>query len=298
MRFPPYWHRAALRDDSLPGLRGHAEAPVFYGHGWSFDSPAGARAMAVEKAQRVRDFITRRQGEWPAHTWDYYPGDGDVIREVVLERSIEGAEIEWAVTRNSYGAEVLNVDGLGILDIDVRPSRRVLPEWGPGAFFRRLLGRPARPPEPADPTSAILARLRTTLDAQPVGGRVYRTAGGFRVVFTSEPLHYDDPRLVALLEATGADPRYAAMCRQQRCCRARLTPKSWRLGLRAPRWTPRPWTEPDRWEPSDWLARYAEVCAGHAVAREVHRFGPSLTHGALEAPIAVHERCVGERPLA
>ncbi len=299
MRFPPYWHRAALPDEEHP-LSPYPIAPPFIGHGWSYESADDARTQALAKAQRVKEYFVRGAGEPPAWAWTYYPADGDVIREVVLERSREVGPVVWVISRNSYGAHVLNVDGMAIVDVDApeRSSADVWPEFGLRAMLRGLFGAPKQPTAPPDPADAMQPRLVELLDAQPLGGRLYRTAGGFRVVITSEPMRWDDPRFDALLDRTGADPQYVRLCRQQQCCRARLTPKSWRVGVPAPVRVPRPWTAPDHWHPADWSARYDAASVGYVVAREVHRFGSSLVHRDLRGALDVHERCLGEGPLA
>ena len=299
MRFPPFWHRAALPDEPPPPSP-YPIAPPFIGHGWSYESEDDARTQALAKAQRVKNHFVHHTGERPAWAWTYYPADGDIIREVVLERSRDVAPVAWVISRNSYGAHVLNVDGMAIIDVDApeRPSPDVWPEFGLRSMLRRFVGAPQQPPTPADPADAMQPGLIELLDAQTLGGRLYRTAGGFRIVITSEPMRWDDPRLDALMSTTGADPQYVRLCRQQQCCRARLTPKSWRVGVPAPVRVPRPWTAPDHWDPADWSARYDAASVGYVVAREVHRFGSSLVHRDLRDVLDVHERCVGEGRLA
>jgi hypothetical protein len=289
MRFAPHWARVSLGEDGQPDPAG-----PYVGFGWSLGDPAEARAMATRRALGVRAWVEDPEGRADPEG-DYYPTDGSVLREVVLEEGGAGA-VRWAVTRNRYGAEVLNVDGMAILDVDV-PARRVVVE--PTGFFGRLFGRPTVRWERDDPAE-VLARLRATLDGCGLGGRVYETAAGFRVLVTSEVLSWDAPRFRELLEATGSDPLYATLCRRQECCRARLTPKPWRLGFRGPDTgtVPTPWA-PDpvpAWR--EWLVRYRERSAGRSTARHLADFGPTGVVPELVDVVARHDRCVGDGELA
>ena len=102
MRFPPFWHRAALPDEPPPPSP-YPIAPPFIGHGWSYESEGDARTQALAKAQRVKDYFVHQTGEPPAWAWTYSPADGDVIREVVLERSRDAATAIGSPT--TFGAE-------------------------------------------------------------------------------------------------------------------------------------------------------------------------------------------------
>lgn len=68
--------------------------------------------------------------------------------------------------------------------------------------------------------------------------RVYRTHSGCRIICTSMTFDRKDTikdflgdRLLRFLQA---DPKYAALCQQQRSYRARLTPKPWRVSSEEP----------------------------------------------------------------
>jgi len=61
--------------------------------------------------------------------------------------------------------------------------------------------------------------------------RVYRTFAGCRVACTSRPFAWavDAWQAERLMRFLDADPKYAALCGKQKCYRARLTPKPWRV---------------------------------------------------------------------
>ena len=60
--------------------------------------------------------------------------------------------------------------------------------------------------------------------------RVYRTHSGARVICTSRTCPWEEVGYWAgrLMRFIRTDPQYMALCQEQRCYRARLTPKPWR----------------------------------------------------------------------
>ena len=162
MRFPTFWARAT-----------HGPATVW---GWSDASPEDARASAAEKARRLADRL--RQGERPPACRGYYP-DRPLREPVIRELPGEGDTVAALVTRNAYGAEILNASDALFVDIDLPETRR------PG-FLARLLG--ARQPaagEPPPGEAAALARAADWAAAHPGWSwRVYRTARGLRLLAT------------------------------------------------------------------------------------------------------------------
>jgi hypothetical protein len=289
MRFATHWARVCLGEDGEPD-----EAGPYIAHGWSLTDAAAAHAMATERARAVRAWVLDPHRPWTGAD-EYYPNDGAVLREVALEEGGAG-DVRWAVTRNRYGAEVLNVEGLGILDVDL-PTRKVVEP--PTGFFGRLFGRPTVRWELDDPDE-VLARLQPVLEASGFGGRVYRTAAGFRVLVLDQVLAWDDPRFTRLLEEAGGDPLYATLCRRQECCRARLSPKPWRVGGTAPpgNSVPTPWAPGPSSTWTAWLRDYERKCRGYATARPVASFGPAGVTAELVAVLERHDRCVGDGDLA
>jgi hypothetical protein len=131
------------------------------------------------------------------------------------------------VTCNAYDAAILNSRNLLIADVDFPDE--TFPQNGPSY------------PDLADRLEMILRGI-TVLDRYLCLPKdegfafadqtyhIYRTHGGCRVICTSRPFPWEEDGFLAtqLMEAIGTDPRYIALCRQQKCYRARLTPKPWR----------------------------------------------------------------------
>jgi hypothetical protein len=202
----------------------------------------------------------------------YYPRAP--LREPILDELILDGEQALAVTRNRYGAEVLNTDRVLIADVDLPELRDPA-----GGLLRRLFrrrtaeGRPLEPPEVVERLAAIGAWAAANPGR---GGIVYRTASGLRVFVTG----VEDPTTSArggqILAELGADPIYRELCRAHGTFRARLTPKPWRLrGMRAPLGR---WPYPDsaaEMRFQRWLARYEAAVRGYAVCRLLDAYGPA-----------------------
>lgn len=233
-------------------------------------SAADALAVAHERLRSTLADI--RSG---SRVGGYYPRVP--LREPILDELFVDGEQVVVVTRNRYGAEVLNTDRVLIADID-------LPELdGPaiGGLFGRLFGRrPAAPTDPAGEPAPVVQRLGRVMDwaaANPgLGVIVYRTASGLRVFVTGVP----DPTTSAegqrILAELGADQIYRELCRAHGTYRARLTPKPWRLPrMKAPRgrW---PYEEgEDEHLFQQWLAAYEATARDFAVCRRLATHGPT-----------------------
>lgn len=206
MRVFDFWvrHSATLKE-------GDVEQDVVC-YGGSDLSEADAR----RDAERRLDAVRARLRSQPDPAGDY---EAD-IREEILDR-IDAANV---ITRNRYGAEVLNsVDHL-IVDID-RPRYR---------FWELWFGLPSL----AKRKARIIADLKKRMDHEEFRGlgiRVYETHQGIRAIITGRRF---DPRAVQttkLMRSLNSDELYTVLCRKQGCYRARLTPKPYRMKLRAHR---------------------------------------------------------------
>ena len=228
-------------------------------------------AFAVAE-QRLRAALTDlRSGK---RIGSYYPRVP--LREAILDELTADGEEIVVVTRNRYGAEVLNTDRLLIADID-------LPELEfatAGGLFGRLFGRRrAAETDPAAEPPAVVKRLGRVMDwavANPgFGVIVYRTASGLRVFVTGVPEPTTSADGQRILTELGADPIYRELCRAHGTFRARLTPKPWRLPrMKAPRgrW---PYAGEDERRFQQWLANYEAAAREFAVCRRLASHGPA-----------------------
>lgn len=324
MIVPAYWAEARRQQ------RRDGRQITVRRYGWSDVSQADAQQHAETRAgealQRLLagERLDRREAKQP-----YNGADGLPIREEILER--HGTAV---VTRNSYGARCLNVPDVLFADIDhaTRPRLRLTlallalllaaalaAGFGCGRGYGialaliavsgsaplagglfRLWQRLAGGAE-----ALALRRVRRFVSLHPDWGlRVYRTPAGLRLLVTHRPFTPGDAGVEAFFAATGTDPLYARMCRNQRCFRARVSAKPWRIGI-ASHLRPRPgvWpVAPERLAPrTAWIEAYERAAASRAACRWLENLGTPQVHPAVAPVLALHDRlsrAVGTLPIA
>jgi len=280
VNIPRFW--AAARGEARRG--GHTLALLCWG--WSNESRGEAEARARESLARLVQRVLRGEDLPRGYGYGTRP-----LREEIIEE-LRGADGELAgiVTRNAYGALVLNASRALFIDVDLPPARRA-------GLFRRWFGE--REPDPAE---ASLTSLREALRAQPGASfRLYRTAAGFRVLATDPLFQPGDPASRALFEKAGADPAFVRLCGLQRSFRARLTPKPWRCGRPQP-----PGRHPR--EDADaaarfarWLVDYEIASASYATCRFLECVGRERVNPEIAPLLRLHDEASGAssgRPLA
>jgi hypothetical protein len=242
--------------------------------------------------------------------------------DLLFIADVDVPELEDATTRRHGSGETSGI----VASIGSAIESTLSPRAGKGAagFLRRLLsGDPAPTPmTPAEGTQGPAAQavpasprpgetsVAESLACEPVwefarrhpdlGVRVYRTAAGLRVVVTGAAAPPSSDRARALLTELGSDPLYVELCATHDSYRARLTPKPFRVGMRA-LLVPWPFADDDaRSRCEEWVAGYDARSSGHAVCRLVSASGPEPGPDEQRL-VALHDtRCrVGERlPLA
>lgn len=282
---PQHWTTAS---EQAQGPDGRTYALRIWG--WSSSSLAEARQLATRRLAEVVQRI--RTGQRPdRHT--YYPRMP--LREELLSQvhGPDGAVIAQ-ITRNRYGAEVLNTDQIVIADVD-------LPQQETGSagrgFLSGLFGRRRRsePPAPTGPDPE-LHRIEQFAAANPSWGvHAYRTAAGYRVLVTGTGAAPDSAQAQQIMADLASDPVYVTLCATHNTYRARLTPKPWRCGLRAltSRW---PWADgPAADRAASWIEDYRRRSADYAVCEKVGTgsAAPSPAEGMV---LDAHDRAVLGRP--
>ena len=212
MKFYRHWIKCT-RDVQLPDSNGRTIPMTVYGH--SNISMKDAQTSG----ERLLNSFARRL-VFHMFPWEY-DTDGRPIREEVLHE-ISPRNI---VTRNRYGAEVLNSTQLVFIDID-----GMLPA-GKG-IFGQLVGLFTTSPPPGSPEDALarVARMAAKAGYDRAHIRVYKTKAGFRLMMLDRDI--EGKHSAELMAAFHADSTYAKLCRIQNCYRARLTPKPFRLHIR------------------------------------------------------------------
>ena len=165
MHLPRFW---AKETRSALDPSGKAYALAVWG--WSDQDSAGARQMAVHRLAELA-----RKVELGSQLNRYGYGGGERPLREPLIQPVPGAEA--LISRNAYGALVLNTAHVFFADID-------LPEPASGGLLAGLFGK-----KPTDPAEAALARLREWQARQPEWAlRIYRTKAGLRLLATHDQL--------------------------------------------------------------------------------------------------------------
>lgn len=296
---PRHW--AAVREvRSLPDGR-ELDLTV---HGSSNDSPEDAQRDARERLERL--VATGGPGRWNDGDREYYP-DRRLPEELLQEvRSPEG-ELIGAITRNRYGAAVLNTDAVLISDVDlVEETARDRPPSPRGGLISRLFGSGSEsaPDDERDPDAfglqgpgprgehheRTVAQIDDFSRRHPeLGVRTYRTRNGFRLLITGSGATPGSDRARELMGEVRSDELYMLLCRVHDTFRARLTPKPWRIHVD-------PFRDLGTRTAADdihhrWVEHYRAASQDVAVCRLLGATGPTPT--ALEQQIIdLHDRAV------
>jgi hypothetical protein len=279
MKVARHWIRETVESLDKRGRKLHTSA-----WGWSAASVDEARQRARATAERVLQWLAdpNRRDE-PRRMAEYtYFADRPPREEIVEEFLDPGGEPLALVTRNAYGSLVLNARNLMFVDIDDPPT---IPN--PLRLIRALFGKKLTA---ASTQVKTVFTIRAWCAANPhVGMRLYRTAAGFRACLVDQPRRADDDESRAILNELGADPLYCQLCDVQQCFRARLTPKPWRIDLRAPA-DRYPFVDPGAGERyREWLQEYNAAAANYATCSLVETHGPSAIHPTLAPLVELHD---------
>jgi len=241
---------------------------------WGFGADeATAQREAKGRLERLLDRV-RRGDPFP----DAYAYGSRPLREEILETYGDG-EPNAIVTRNRYGAQVLNTVRLLFLDIDIpAPS-----------FMDRLSGIfGSRRSSPGD---AATSKLRDDLEQYGRATfRLYRTASGLRAIAVDRDFDPAGRDTQDLMEATGTDPAFRRLCLAQKSFRARLTPKPWRCHCFVP---PNEYPREDRDARrafDRWLEEYERESRAFATCRYLETVGSGRGQGEAERLIRLHDR--------
>ena len=288
--------------------------------GWSDTSQDEAQRHADERAREALAHLAAGQPVARRELKLAYNGaEGLPIREEILSR--HGATV---VTRNLYGARCLNTPDVLFADIDFSVvlgprlglSVLVLLELGAAAigwlYDSWVLGLMAAVTGllfshgiatnllrlfvaiAGGAQERAQRRVRRFCAERPEWHvRVYRTPAGLRLLAMHRTFDPADAAVAECFRAVGADPVYVRMCRNQRCFRARVSPKPWRIGIGThirPRpgvWPVRPERLPER---ARWVEAYEASARGYASCRLLETLGRTgAVHPSARAVQLLHD---------
>jgi hypothetical protein len=199
-------------------------------YGGSNNSEEDARIRAKDKAEKIKRKI---KGE--KHLFDEYEVE---IREEILKIIDDHS----AITRNRYGAQVLNAERLLILDIDK-------PKSSFGDLFKKKEAG-----QDKQKIFDMVKKLASASKYQAYGFRLYETYQGARVIVLGRDFDPRDRDTAKMMSEFHCDRLYMTLCQKQACFRARLTPKPYRMKMR--RYKVQFPREENDLEFQQWLAEY------------------------------------------
>ena len=278
MKLARYWTRS---EAEAPDRKGRIIRAV--ARGWSNESMEAARTVARDIAQRLA------QGDFPTRGAQYLYGDRPLPEPVLREFQGNGDGPRAIVTRNVYGAEVLNTRDLMFVDID-KPYHPPAPIPSILTMGLRALFGKSAPAPPVQTDDPAITKIRGVAERNNLAGRVYKTAGGYRVLITSTGFTPVDPRSEDLLRQFAADELYIRLCRVQESFRARLTPKPWRCGLPNPPVMFPFETPQDQSRFTDWERTYTVTGERFRTCQYVASFGSGSVASGFEELIQFHDQ--------
>jgi hypothetical protein len=286
--------------------------------GWSDESQEDAQRNADVRVQDALQRLVAGEKLLRREPRVSYNGAAGVpIREEILERHGNGI-----VTRNLYGARCLNTPDVLFADVDYpdKSSHRlmfvgILFAVGVGVisgFFSypilvfvglmivvagilRFLSEKVSYRK--NDEEIALLKLKNFIMTHPAWRlRLYRTPAGLRLLAMHRKFDPTEPEVDAFFRAIGADPIYVQMCKNQRCFRARVSPKPWRIGIEKhlrPRpgvWPVKPEHEPRR---QAWIAEYEAKSLAFASCRYLCDLGDGLPDFTVQAVCTCTMKCAG-----
>jgi len=277
MRLARFWTRANAQATYRNGKQFQVAA-----RGWSDESLEAAYACALDIARKVADAVA----SGPASKRRYPYADRPLPEPLIQQLGTAGSSAAAIVTRNSYGALVLNTDQLMFVDVDRPEVQGGAPAIG--GLFSGLFGKPKVQAQPVD-DSATLNAMNDVVQRHDLSARVYETAAGHRLLITNAPFKAGSPDAESLLAEFGSDPLYVRLCRAQDSFRARLTPKPWRCRMSNPT-VEFPFETPQSQERYDrWVAAYDAKIASFATCRFVTALGAESIAPGFDDLIQYHD---------
>lgn len=205
----------------------------------------------------------------------------------IVEEVVDQIDSENVITRNRYGALVLNSKSTMFIDIDyVRAS------FWEGIFGMRGL------PRNKDRIRRHIRKCITKVGQDDLVFRVYETFKGFRVMVLGRSFDPRSEESKQLMDLFKADWLYKSLCVRQNCYRARLTPKPYRMKHRAYKLPFPERTEEEERAQKKWIESYDSRLQKYAVCRLDKEYGETT----LDRVVRYHDRIANvkyeNRPLA
>ncbi len=313
MIVPSFWAEAKVKDK----IDGHQITIKRFG--WSDtseqDAQNNAQLRAEEALDRARSGENVRRIDFKV---SYNGEDGLPIREEIIAR-----HGETIITRNSYGALCLNTPDILFADIDfdtkphfnlslivfsillaISGIASILSNSGftfIGLCFLSMIFAnsiaesflKAKMKMEGGFEERVKNAIRQYVNKNPDSHfRLYRTPMGCRVLAMHTTFDPATEEPFEILKAWDSDRIYIQMCKNQKCFRARVSPKPWRIGV--DRLTPRPGIWPIKLERmpdrEKWVKQYSIEAKKIASCEFVEEIGSNIIDPKAEAVRVLHDK--------
>ncbi|HNS18941.1 MAG TPA: hypothetical protein PKH24_00505 [Sedimentisphaerales bacterium] len=282
MRIPRHWTKG-----SYTGQDDKGKEVTYSAWGWSLDSLAAAKEDAIARAKRIFDHLVNGK------QLDAYAYFDRPMREEIVQTLQHGGKEVAVVTRNRYGALVLNTASVLFVDVDY-PRVKATGAWDAVLL---VISRAHKQRRAAALQEATLEAVREWSQENPGQAfRVYRTRAGLRLLFVDKLYEPKSEETGRILTELGSDPLYRTLTLKQECFRARLTPKPWRCGSKGPP-TTYPWKDPQAERVyRDWEQRYELASRRYRVCELVETCASVAADDAIGVVVELHDRLTGGDP--
>lgn len=197
--------------------------------------------------------------------------ESDIIEEIV-----EKIDNENIITRNRYGALVLNSKKILFIDIDTYTKSII------DILFKKKLSL----------KELMLVKIEKTIKQNKysnLGFRVYETSKGYRVLVTNKDFDPRSKESKNIMNDFNADYLYRWLCIKQNCYRARLTPKPYRIKQKKIKVIYPNRTNEQQEVLLDWIKEYEQRSTRYSTCRLIKQFGKIKMNSVIE----YHDKLTG-----
>ncbi|MEH6451638.1 MAG: hypothetical protein V7782_01225 [Psychromonas sp.] len=269
MKFAKFWNGIEVSVDKR--FFGRSTVSIW---GASNDSDAESKSNAESRVRKFKQLIAADK----ISLKDYEYWNGYIREEIVEEVFSADGRILAVLTRNSYGALVLNTESVFFGDIDVNDRgliSRILEKFGKTRKDKTYYIKQVEDFQKANPTYTI---------------KVYETFAGLRVVIINHLFDSNSSLVDKIFSSLDSDPLYVMLCKHQSCFRARLSPKPWRVGLKRPTSRFPRSLKHEEIEFEKWLYNYKSVSTNFASAQLIIEFGKDKQNPDVERVLSIHDK--------
>lgn len=200
----------------------------------------------------------------------------DTYEADIIEEIVEKIDDENIITRNRYGALILNSKKLLFIDID-NYSKTIFDFLFKNKYTSKEL---------------MLHKIEKTAKKDKYsnfGFRVYETSKGFRVLVTNKEFNPRSHESKSIMNDFNSDYLYRWLCIKQNCYRARLTPKPYRIKQKGIRVIYPNRNDEQQQKLSNWIKDYEQKSQKFSTCHLVKQYGKVQMNDVIE----YHDKVTG-----